>query len=219
MVEHGISHLGYPNTSSNTLLVHLQQLKPRSADASHRNRQRQSSSKGNPFGSAIPREEILEKRGIDVKTVDSKFERKAALPKYTAAQDAQLEQVRSDLEKISATLREANEMELPEEEFRLKEDEKRKELNSLMEQFAAAKFESQPEAPESRHYSISSGYRHSDKHRSSHKARDNDGFSDKHQNRGRFNDQPEIDKMNPDFSSFSNNRRRGRAYEKPRSEK
>jgi Plant specific eukaryotic initiation factor 4B len=90
----------------------------------------------NPFGAAVPREEILLQRGIPVAAMDDKFERKAAVRHYTVEQDAELERVRRELEKIVEDLRNANEQELPEEAFRQAEQAKRRELNSLLEQFA-----------------------------------------------------------------------------------
>jgi hypothetical protein len=68
--------------------------------------------------------------------MDDKFERKAAVRHYTVEQDAELERVRLELEKITEDLRSANEQELPEEAFRQAEQTKRRELNSLLEQFA-----------------------------------------------------------------------------------
>lgn len=70
--------------------------------------------------------------------MDSKFDRKAAIPHFTIKQDQQLEAARMELEQVSAALREANEMELPEGHYRVVEEAKRKELNELMESFAAA---------------------------------------------------------------------------------
>jgi Plant specific eukaryotic initiation factor 4B len=90
----------------------------------------------NPFGAAVPREEILQQRGIPVAAMDDKFERKAAVRHYTVEQDAELERVRLELETITEHLRNANEQELPEEAFRQAEQDKRHELNSLLEQFA-----------------------------------------------------------------------------------
>ena len=88
------------------------------------------------FGDARPREEILQRRGLDPTAVDQQYERKAAPIRYTVVQEERLEVARAELEAASVALREANENEMPEEEFRLAEDVKRKELNALMEEFA-----------------------------------------------------------------------------------
>ena len=189
------------------------QLKPRSARASDRSRQRQSSAKGNPFGAAVPREEILQKRGVDVKLVDSKYERKAAAAHFTPIQEKELEEVRAELEKASVALREANEQELPEEKYRVAEDAKRKELNALMEKFAAANLESPPEEllTEPRRYT--SSRRHSDQQHARSYGRDDN--HNKHQS-GRYNnyyDKEEGAEGDPAFTSFSSNRRRHRSEE------
>ena len=68
--------------------------------------------------------------------MDQQYERKAAPIRYTVVQEERLEAARAELEAASVALREANENEMPEEEFRLAEDVKRKELNALMEEFA-----------------------------------------------------------------------------------
>jgi hypothetical protein len=83
----------------------------------------------------VPREEILQKRGLDVAVMDSKFERKAAPRTYTVTQEAELEVLRAQLTKVTAELRHANEHELPEESFRAAETAKRQELNDLVEHF------------------------------------------------------------------------------------
>lgn len=117
------------------------QLKPRSTAGSaggasqQQTRQRSLSSKGNPFGAAKPREEILQQRGLDVSVQDSKFERKAAVRTYSVQQASELEVIREQLSKVTADLRHANEHELPEEVYREQETAKRQELNDLVEKF------------------------------------------------------------------------------------
>ena len=54
---------------------------------------------------------------------------------YSQEQEEQLETLRAELTKVEADLRNANEMELPEEMFRSQADAKRKELNDLMAKF------------------------------------------------------------------------------------
>jgi hypothetical protein len=66
----------------------------------------------------------------------------------TQEQEREIEAVRSELTKYEAELREANEMELPEETYRLKAEEKRKELSALMAKFAKENEEQQPAASE-----------------------------------------------------------------------
>jgi hypothetical protein len=50
-------------------------------------------------------------------------------------QNIKIEEVQEELNKAETALREANENELPEEEFRVKAEAKRKELHDLMEQY------------------------------------------------------------------------------------
>jgi len=154
----------------------------------------------------------LQKRGVDVKVVDSKYERKAAAARFTPIQEKEIEEVRAELEKASVALREANEQELPEEKYRVAEDAKRKELNALMEKFAAANLESPPEEllKEPRHYT--SGRRHSDQQHARSYGRDD---NNKHQS-GRYNNyhnKEEGAEGDPAFTSFSSNRRRHRSEE------
>merc|ERR1719221_2446798 len=101
-------------------------LKPRSANAGKDNGGGGGvSSKSNPFGAAKPREQVLASKGIDAKQVDQRVERKAHRTKLTADQDKQDEELRLELTNIELKLREANEMELPEEEFRVAAEAKR----------------------------------------------------------------------------------------------
>ena len=86
-----------------------------------------TSNSKNPFGLAKPREVVLQQRGIDPMEQNQRIEQKALIPRYTDEQEAVLETIRDELTKITEELREANEMELPEEEYRLAEDAKRKE--------------------------------------------------------------------------------------------
>lgn len=52
-----------------------------------------------------------------------------------AEQDKKVEDLRAELTEIELKLREANEMELPEEEFRVAAEAKREELNGLVKEF------------------------------------------------------------------------------------
>lgn len=58
------------------------------------------------------------------------------LHNITAEQNKQVESLRAELTSIEEKLREANENELPEEEYRVAAEEKRSELNALMKEFA-----------------------------------------------------------------------------------
>ena len=95
-----------------------------------------SSSKSNPFGAAKPREQVLRQRGIDVKSLDAKFEEKAKITKFTTEQEEQIETVRQELTHLETLWRHANEKELPEEVYRVQAEAKRQELKNLMAQFA-----------------------------------------------------------------------------------
>ena len=53
----------------------------------------------------------------------------------TAEQDKQVEALRAELTDVEEKLREANEMELPEEDFRVAADKKREDLNNLVKGF------------------------------------------------------------------------------------
>jgi hypothetical protein len=99
-------------------------------------RKKSTSAKGNPFGAAVPREQVLKTRGIDASVMDASIERKANVLHFTSEQEAELEAVRVALTKAEKELLEANENELPEETFRIKAEAKRKELNDLMTKFA-----------------------------------------------------------------------------------
>ena len=96
-----------------------------------------SSKKSNPFGAAKPREQVLRQRGIDVKSLDAKFEAKAKITKFSTQQEEEIERVRQELTRLEAQWRQANEKELPEEVFRVQAEAKRQELKNLMAQFAA----------------------------------------------------------------------------------
>lgn len=78
----------------------------------------------------------MKQRGIDAATIDSRFEKKAAVAHYSGSQEIEIEAVRAELTKLEHKLREANEMELPEEEFRAAVDSKRDELAVLMKKYA-----------------------------------------------------------------------------------
>lgn len=93
-------------------------------------------SKSNPFGSAKPRELVLKEKGVDVKSLDAKFEAKAKVSRFSSEQEAQIESVRQELTRLEALWRDANEKELPEETYRLKVEGKRDELKKLMTEFS-----------------------------------------------------------------------------------
>jgi hypothetical protein len=65
-------------------------------------------------------------------------------------QEREIEAVRAELTRFEAELREANENELPEESYRLKAEEKRKELNALMAKCAKENEEQQPASTETK---------------------------------------------------------------------
>ena len=59
----------------------------------------------------------------------------SCITSYSADQDRQVEALRKELTEVEEKLREANEQELPEEEYRVAAEEKRAELNKLMKEF------------------------------------------------------------------------------------
>lgn len=128
------------SSSTNTpCFVFSYQLKPRS----DRNLQQvdidpplSPKSKSNPFGSAKPREQVLRQRGVDVKSLDAKFEEKARVSRYSEDQEAQIAAIQKELTHFEALWREANEKELPEELYRVQAEAKREELTSLMKKFS-----------------------------------------------------------------------------------
>ena len=86
-------------------------------------------------------------KGIDVKAMDRKTELKAqAAHRLTRQQREEADAIAAEVKHAEEALREANEKELPENALRATLEQKRKELNDLMEQFAAANLEarSQP---------------------------------------------------------------------------
>lgn len=93
--------------------------------------------KSNPFGSAKPRELVLKEKGVDVRSLDAKFEAKAKVSKFSVEQEAQIEAVREELTRLETMWREANEKELPEEMYRVKAEAKREELKVLLKKFSA----------------------------------------------------------------------------------
>mmetsp|Transcript_12773 Transcript_12773/g.19037 ORF Transcript_12773/g.19037 Transcript_12773/m.19037 type:complete len:284 (-) Transcript_12773:141-992(-) len=109
------------------------QLKPRSKAAAP---QAAGGGSSSIFGAAKPREAVLASKGIDPTLVDKRVERKASVARLTAEQDRQVEGLRKELTEVEEKLREANEQELPEEEYRVAAEEKREELNKLMKEFA-----------------------------------------------------------------------------------
>lgn len=93
--------------------------------------------KSDPFGAAKPREQVLRQRGVDVKTLDAKYEAKAKqFSQFTAAEQEEMEAVRQELTRLEALWREANEKELPEEVYRVQAEAKREELKELMKKFS-----------------------------------------------------------------------------------
>lgn len=78
----------------------------------------------------------MRQRGIDVKSLDAKFEEKAKITKFTTEQEEQIETVRQELTQLETLWRQANEKELPEEVYRVQAEAKREELKNLMAQFA-----------------------------------------------------------------------------------
>lgn len=153
---HGYFLTLHSSTATATVLllsVYLQ-LKPRSAHAGQEvapsGRTKSRSAKGNPFGAAVPREQVLKTRGIDASVMDASIERKANVLHFTAEQEAELEAVRVALTKAEKDLLEANENELPEETFRIKAEAKRKELNDLMTKFAHVSVDPNSEKGETR---------------------------------------------------------------------
>jgi len=83
---------------------------------------------------------VLASKGIDASLVDAKVERKASIPRLTAEQDRRIEALRKELTAVEERLREANEMELPEEDLRIESESKREELNVLIAAFHEANF-------------------------------------------------------------------------------
>mmetsp|Transcript_19534 Transcript_19534/g.40444 ORF Transcript_19534/g.40444 Transcript_19534/m.40444 type:complete len:387 (+) Transcript_19534:81-1241(+) len=134
-----ISNLGVPHTTPTGERPRLH-LKPRSSTATATPAS-PSSTKPNPFGAAKPREEVLASKGIDPTLVDTRIEKKAHAPRLTAEQDRQVELLRKELTEIEAKMREANENELPEEEYRVAAEGKREELNELMRMFQEVNLE------------------------------------------------------------------------------
>jgi hypothetical protein len=148
------------------------------------------SAKGDPFGEALPREQVLKQRGIDVAKEDFRFERKAELSKFTRDQEAQIEAVRVELTKAETLFRQANEMELPEEEFRAAAEAKRNELNDLVKKFTDMNVTSKTEK-------LTSNVRPSERHR----RKDMDGHQSQH---------VVAEEGDGAFTAFVSNRRRRR---------
>jgi hypothetical protein len=101
--------------------------------------------KSNPFGAAKPREQVLQQRGVDIQTLDDKFEKKSKssssssqTQSWSSAQKAQVQAVRLELTRLEALWREANEKELPEEVYRQQAAAKRDELNQLLAALTAS---------------------------------------------------------------------------------
>lgn len=114
------------------------ELKPRTVSSKvspQSSAQESNNRKSNPFGAAKPREEVLASKGIDSKLVDLKFQKKASIVHFTKSQDAELDVIRRELKTAESQWREANEMELPEETYRVLTEQKRKELKEMMDKF------------------------------------------------------------------------------------
>lgn len=190
-------------------------------------RQRSLSSKqggsNNPFGAALPREEILQQRGLDVAKIDDFFEKKAAVRSYTAAQEAELETVRAQLGAITAELRHANEHELPEETFRLAEQAKRQELNDLVEKFGqlnttatVAEDEQQQQAVRHKAYVPRGAVRNSKDHHHHDEQQHRSYGSHNRSGNGKYNDKKHVEfgrneekrEDSDAYASFFSNRRR-----------
>jgi hypothetical protein len=153
------------NTQLIALFIFFEQLQPRSvpfdlnqSDAgtmSPRRHRKTLSSKGNPFGDAIPREEVLQRRGLDPIKVDQQFETKCKVIPFTRVQEAELQKLQAELTKATLEWQQANELELPEERLRLEAEAKRKELHDTMQGFkrqnaqVAKTFSDQPTSPSS----------------------------------------------------------------------
>ena len=156
------------------------------------------------FGEARPREEILRQRGLDAQDLDRQYDRKAAPIHYTPDQEQRLEQVRAALELAAAALRDANENEMPEDEFRRAEEQQRKELNALLEEFAKTNLSNDGTTTAAQR-------RQSGAARAGHRGRfETGGDSDNHQDyrsSGRYSKE-EKKEGDPAFASFSTTRRR-----------
>lgn len=108
------------------------------------------SSKGSPFGDAVPREQVLWQRGIDPSDLDLRIDQKAHHT-YTPRQDAELDAVQRELTHLEVLQRDLNEKELPEEDIRAAVEAKREELHALMDHFKRINNESSPELSHRRH--------------------------------------------------------------------
>mmetsp|Transcript_33262 Transcript_33262/g.67113 ORF Transcript_33262/g.67113 Transcript_33262/m.67113 type:complete len:170 (-) Transcript_33262:1061-1570(-) len=75
------------------------QLKPRSAEGAAeaaRSDATGGKAKSNPFGAAKPREEVLQKKGVDVKLVDSRIDKKAEVLHFTKVRTVRVVSCRAD---------------------------------------------------------------------------------------------------------------------------
>ena len=140
----------------------------------------------------MPREQVLKQRGIDVAKEDYRFECKAEVAHFNREQEAEIERVRAELTKLEKELRQANEMELPEETLRAQVEPKRAELNDLLTKFA--EMNTTTERPSAGNFQRME--RHPERRRRSK--------DQEHQQRD--------DGEDPVFASFSSNRRRRRSH-------
>lgn len=60
-----------------------------------------TTAKSNPFGAAKPREEILKAKGVDIKVADEKIEAKVAKPRYTKAQQDEVDVLQTQIDSES----------------------------------------------------------------------------------------------------------------------
>lgn len=74
-------------------------------------------------------------KGIDAKKVDERIQKKATVIHFTKDQDAEIQAVQAELSRAEADLRNANEQELPEEKYRVVVEQKKKEMNEMVEQY------------------------------------------------------------------------------------
>ena len=84
------------------------------------------------FGAAKPREEVLAKKGVDAKQVDARIEKKVTPVRISKEQEEEVDILRKELTTIETKLREANEMEQPEEALGVQAESKRNDAKALL---------------------------------------------------------------------------------------
>ena len=77
--------------------------------------------------------------------MDQRIEDKAQVHHYSHEQENQLKKIRDQLTEAEGRLREANEKELPEEDFRVQVEDKRQKLQSLLDEFDKINLKTLPE--------------------------------------------------------------------------